>query len=137
MAAKKKNNRRTTRARRTSSPVRVTPAFVTPMAAQVVKRLPEGGVWVYELKFDGYRALVIKDRERVEVRSRKTKDLTGRTRDSRRRASSSTPIRRSWTARSSHPMCTGRPSFQGLHHSLSSRVPDRVRAPQITRAADA
>ena len=26
--------------------------FVTPMAAQVVKRLPEGDDWSYELKFD-------------------------------------------------------------------------------------
>ena len=76
MAIKKKNNRRTTRVRRTSSPVRVTPAFITPMAAQVVKRLPEGSEWIYELKFDGYRALVIKDHERVEIRSRKDKDLT-------------------------------------------------------------
>ena len=46
------------------------------MAAQVVKRLPEGDDWFYELKFDGYRALVIKDHDRVEVRSRKNKDLT-------------------------------------------------------------
>jgi ATP-dependent DNA ligase len=43
------------------------------MAAQVVKRLPEGGEWIYELKFDGYRALILKDRERVEIRSRKNK----------------------------------------------------------------
>jgi bifunctional non-homologous end joining protein LigD len=77
MAAKKKNNRNPTRARRTSSPVRVSPAFVTPMAAQVVKRLPEGDDWIYELKFDGYRALVIEDEQRVELRSRKNKDLTG------------------------------------------------------------
>ena len=47
------------------------------MAAQVVKRLPEGDEWAYELKFDGYRALIIKDEERVELRSRKNKDLTG------------------------------------------------------------
>ena len=47
------------------------------MAAQVVKRLPEGDEWVYELKFDGYRALIIKDERRVELRSRKNKDLTG------------------------------------------------------------
>ena len=48
---------------------RTTPAFVTPMAAQVVKRLPEGDDWIYELKFDGYRALIIKDEQRVELRS--------------------------------------------------------------------
>src|SRR5688572_1166344 len=47
------------------------------MAAQVVQRLPEGDGWIYELKFDGYRALIIKDVERVELRSRNNKDLTG------------------------------------------------------------
>ena len=38
---------------------------------------PEGDDWIYELKFDGYRALIIKDKQRVELRSRKNKDLTG------------------------------------------------------------
>jgi hypothetical protein len=47
------------------------------MAARVVKRLPEGDDWTYELKFDGYRALIIKDGQRVELRSRKNKDLAG------------------------------------------------------------
>ena len=47
------------------------------MAAQLAKRLPEGDGWIYELKFDGYRALVIKDGQRVELRSRKNKHLTG------------------------------------------------------------
>jgi hypothetical protein len=28
------------------------------MAAQVVKTLPEGDDWIYELNFDGYRALI-------------------------------------------------------------------------------
>ena len=51
------------------TPQRTSPAFVTPMAAQVVKRLPEGDDWIYELKFDGYRALIIKDEQRVELRS--------------------------------------------------------------------
>src|SRR5687767_10479500 len=53
------------------------PGFITPMAAQVVKKLPEGDDWIYELKFDGYRALIIKDKQQVELRSRKNKDLTG------------------------------------------------------------
>ena len=47
------------------------------MAARVVKRLPEGDDWTYELKFDGYRALIIKDEQRAELRSRKNKDLAG------------------------------------------------------------
>ena len=36
-----------------STPQRTSPAFITPMAAQVVKKLPEGPDWIYELKFDG------------------------------------------------------------------------------------
>jgi len=46
------------------------------MAAAVVDRLPEGDEWLYEVKFDGYRALLMKRGERVEIRSRNDKDLT-------------------------------------------------------------
>ena len=52
-------------------------AFVEPMAAQLVRALPEGDDWIYELEFDGYRALIIKDEQRVELRSRKNKNLAG------------------------------------------------------------
>jgi ATP-dependent DNA ligase len=58
-------------------PQRASAAFVTPMAAPVVTKLPEGPDWIYELKFDGYRAMIIKDNQRVELRSRKNKELTG------------------------------------------------------------
>ena len=51
-------------------------AFVVPMAAQPVKQLPEGPEWLYELKLDGYRALLIKDGARVELRSRNDRNLT-------------------------------------------------------------
>ena len=46
------------------------------MAAAVVDSLPEGDDWLYEVKFDGYRALLIKRGDRVEIRSRNEKDLT-------------------------------------------------------------
>ena len=46
------------------------------MAAAVVDTLPEGDEWLYEVKFDGYRALLIKRGDRVEIRSRNEKDLT-------------------------------------------------------------
>jgi bifunctional non-homologous end joining protein LigD len=40
------------------------------MAARVVDRLAEGEEWLYEVKFDGYRALLIKNGARVQIRSR-------------------------------------------------------------------
>ena len=46
------------------------------MAALIVDKLPEGPEWLYELKFDGYRALLIKNEEMVRLHSRKDKDLT-------------------------------------------------------------
>lgn len=52
------------------------PSFVTPMAAVAVKQLPEGEGWLYEVKFDGYRALIIKDGSHVQLQSRNHKDLT-------------------------------------------------------------
>jgi bifunctional non-homologous end joining protein LigD len=46
------------------------------MAAQPTRTLPDGSGWLYELKLDGYRALIIKDGSSVEIRSRNAKDLT-------------------------------------------------------------
>jgi len=52
------------------------------MAARVVVKLPEGDEWMYEVKFDGYRALLLKNGERVQIRSRN--DKPARTHPSRR-----------------------------------------------------
>ena len=52
------------------------PTFIPPMAAQSVTELPEGPEWVYEVKFDGYRALLLKSGAGIELRSRNNKDLT-------------------------------------------------------------
>ncbi len=46
------------------------------MTARVVQALPEGAKWIYEVKFDGYRALLLKDVDGAQVRSRNDKDLT-------------------------------------------------------------
>src|SRR5688500_18502596 len=46
------------------------------MTAAVVDTLPEGPQWSYEVKFDGYRALLIKHGQQAEIRSRKDNDLT-------------------------------------------------------------
>jgi bifunctional non-homologous end joining protein LigD len=49
---------------------------MTPMAAHPTAALPDGPEWLYELKLDGYRALIIKDGDSVEIRSRNDKNLT-------------------------------------------------------------
>jgi bifunctional non-homologous end joining protein LigD len=46
------------------------------MAAETVTKPPDGPDWLYELKFDGYRALLIKDGTKIQLRSRNDKDLT-------------------------------------------------------------
>ena len=46
------------------------------MAAHPTATLPEGPAWLYELKLDGYRALIIKNGGSVEIRSRNDKNLT-------------------------------------------------------------
>ena len=46
------------------------------MAAHTVAKLPEGREWLYELKLDGYRALLIKHGKQIQIRSRNDTDLT-------------------------------------------------------------
>lgn len=50
--------------------------FVEPMMAKAVVELPEGLDWQYEVKWDGYRALGIKDGDAVRLLSRRNNDLS-------------------------------------------------------------
>jgi bifunctional non-homologous end joining protein LigD len=46
------------------------------MTAKVVTTLPEGPEWMYEVKLDGYRALLLKHDARVRMLSRREKPLS-------------------------------------------------------------
>ncbi|HVV73127.1 MAG TPA: non-homologous end-joining DNA ligase, partial [Verrucomicrobiae bacterium] len=54
---------------------RATPRFVEPMKALLVKNLPNGANWNFEIKFDGVRALAIKQSRKLALRSRADKNL--------------------------------------------------------------
>src|SRR6266542_3465035 len=48
---------------------------VLPMLAKRVGELPVGGTWIYEPKWDGFRALVFRDGDQVLIQSRDEKSL--------------------------------------------------------------
>jgi bifunctional non-homologous end joining protein LigD len=54
------------------------PRFVQPMKPRLVDQPPPDGNWIYELKFDGIRAIAIKSRRGVHLISRNEKELNSR-----------------------------------------------------------
>ena len=49
---------------------------VAPMLAKSVKEVPDGPGYLYEPKWDGFRCIVFRDGDEVELTSRNTKPLT-------------------------------------------------------------
>ena len=60
--------------KRSKTPPGTAPEFVPPMKPILVSTLPEGPGWLYEIKWDGYRALAVRHRETVQLLSPKNKD---------------------------------------------------------------
>ncbi len=54
------------------------PEFVEPMKCKAVTELPESGDWFYEIKFDGYRSIVVKDSDAVRLLSRNRNNFNER-----------------------------------------------------------
>jgi bifunctional non-homologous end joining protein LigD len=53
-------------------------SFISPMLLRPVKTLPRGERWCYELKFDGFRGIAIKEHDHVRLLSRNGNDLSKR-----------------------------------------------------------
>lgn len=54
------------------------PSTVKPQLATLVKSAPEGGSWVHEIKFDGYRFLGLINKEDVVLQTRNGNDWTAK-----------------------------------------------------------
>jgi bifunctional non-homologous end joining protein LigD len=52
--------------------------FIEPMKARLVENPPATGDWIYELKFDGIRLIVVKTGKKVSLLSRNENELGGR-----------------------------------------------------------
>ena len=48
---------------------------ILPMLAKAIGELPAGGTWIFEPKWDGFRALVFRDRDEILIQSRDGKSL--------------------------------------------------------------
>ena len=85
-----------------------------------------GAAWTYEVKWDGYRVLALKDGDRVRLLSRNLKDLTAAYPSvakavSRVRAATAI-VDGELVALDEH----GRPAFQALHHQTAGRTPGAI-----------
>jgi ATP-dependent DNA ligase len=52
--------------------------FIKPMEPQLVDTPPQGDDWLHEIKFDGYRTQVIKDKDGIRLITKNGCDWTGR-----------------------------------------------------------
>jgi len=86
------------------------------MLASSARVLPRGDDWTYEVKWDGYRTLALKDGSRVKLLSRNLKDLTAAYPSV---ASAVSHVHASSALLDGEIVAldeNGRPSFQSLHH---------------------
>ena len=103
------------------------PKFVTPMRPEAVATLPDGPEWLYEVKFDGFRTLILKQEDKVMLRSRNDRNLSDQ-------YPSLVAAGRELRCRSAVVDgeivlldTAGRPSFQGLQNFSAAADEERLR----------
>src|SRR5262245_38873787 len=92
------------------------------MLASAAEALPIGAKWTYEIKWDGYRALAVKEGSSVRLISRNRKNLTA---DYPTVVSALQSIREKSVLLDGEIVAldpSGRPSFQALQHRSASRL---------------
>jgi bifunctional non-homologous end joining protein LigD len=95
---------------------------VRPMLATSADRLPENGDWSYEVKWDGYRAIAVKNHDTVKLASRNEKDLT---REYPMVAAAVASLGRRAAVLDGEIVALdnrGRPTFQALHHRTTAGI---------------
>jgi bifunctional non-homologous end joining protein LigD len=90
------------------------------MLATAATALPTGAEWTYEVKWDGYRVIAVKDGARVHLISRNAKDLT---RDYPRVVAALAQLKPAHVVLDGELVAVdshGKPSFQALQHRATS-----------------
>lgn len=93
-----------------------------PMLATAASRLPAGGDWTYEVKWDGYRTLAVLDSGSVRLFSRNLKDVTNAYPSVARAVAT---LRTKSAVLDGEVVALdadGRPSFQALHHGAGHQL---------------
>jgi bifunctional non-homologous end joining protein LigD len=93
-----------------------------PMMATLAPALPVGDAWSYEVKWDGYRTLALKDGARVRLFSRNLKDVTNAYPSVARTVSELKATSALLDGELVAIDRDGRPSFQALHHQAAAAV---------------
>jgi bifunctional non-homologous end joining protein LigD len=92
------------------------------MLATPAGMLPSGPAWTYEVKWDGYRTLALKDGPRVRLLTRSLKDATRQYPTIARAISSLAADQVLLDGEAVAVDEQGRPSFQALHHGAAHTI---------------